>query len=357
MAKTSQKPVRLRSQAKSGLNVIRPSFPKASIVFDTYWRFASERQQVFFNRFKGEKAPWTEDPIIRQFKFTNAYRASDRVSQYLIRNVIYAEKSEPKDLFFRILLFKIFNKIETWQMLEEELEHINWDGYDYTRYDQILSRALRSSSSIYSAAYIMPSCANLFGVERKHQGHLKLLERMLGDDLHLRIADCTTMQEAFDLLRSYPSIGNFLGYQYVTDINYSELTCFSESEFVVPGPGALEGIRKCFLDLGDLSEADVIRLIADRQEEEYIRRELEFHDLLGRRLQLIDCQNLLCETDKYSRIAHPDIKGRGSRIRIKQRFRTTQRPIEYWYPPKWGINKQIGVLSRDRHSKEGGNGA
>jgi hypothetical protein len=29
--------------------------------------------------------PWTSDPIIQVHKFTNAYRAADRVSQYLIK--------------------------------------------------------------------------------------------------------------------------------------------------------------------------------------------------------------------------------------------------------------------------------
>ena len=44
-------------------------------------------------KLKGTKFPWTEDPIIAQYRFTNVYRASDRVSQYLIQNVIYKGES------------------------------------------------------------------------------------------------------------------------------------------------------------------------------------------------------------------------------------------------------------------------
>ena len=58
------------------------------------------------------------------------------------------------------------------------------------------------------------------------------------------------MQEAFDLIRAYPTIGDFLAYQYVTDVNYSTVTDFTEMEFVVPGPGAIDGIRKCFIGHG-----------------------------------------------------------------------------------------------------------
>jgi hypothetical protein len=57
---------------------------KPTVVFETYWRFAAERQAIFFRRLEGRPAPWTDDPILQQHKFTNAYRASDRVSQYLI---------------------------------------------------------------------------------------------------------------------------------------------------------------------------------------------------------------------------------------------------------------------------------
>ena len=83
----------------------------------------------------------------------------------------------------------------------------------------------------------------------------------MADELPWRIADARTMRDAFGLLRSYPSIGDFLAYQFVTDLNYSEITDFSEMDFVIPGPGALDGIRKCFSDLGGLTEADVIRVV------------------------------------------------------------------------------------------------
>jgi hypothetical protein len=63
------------------LQVAPPQLPpsvRPSKVFDTYWRFAAERQEIFFRRIAGAPPPWTADPILREFKFTNAYRASDR---------------------------------------------------------------------------------------------------------------------------------------------------------------------------------------------------------------------------------------------------------------------------------------
>ena len=62
---------------------------KKTKVYDTYWQFACERQNIFMRKLMGGKCNLTNDMILREYKFTNAYRASDRVSQYLIRNVIY----------------------------------------------------------------------------------------------------------------------------------------------------------------------------------------------------------------------------------------------------------------------------
>src|SRR2546423_14828606 len=87
-------------------------------VYRAYWQLAANRQGIFFARLQGKQRPWTTDPILDEYKFCCAYRASDRVSQYLIRSVIYKEGDwSSEDIVFRILLFKIFNQIETWNYL------------------------------------------------------------------------------------------------------------------------------------------------------------------------------------------------------------------------------------------------
>jgi len=283
----------------------------------------------------------TDDQILLTYKFTNAYRASDRVSQYLIKNIIYHGDQSPEEVFFRIFLFKTFNKIETWKLLKANLGEIAFREYDFRIYDRILSQAKSKGQTIYSAAYIMPSGSTSFGYKFKHRNHLKLLEKMMADHVARQVCESKSLQQVFQLLRQYPMIGDFLAYQYTIDINYSELTHYSEMSFVVPGPGAKDGIRKCFSDYGGLSEVDLIKFMADRQEEEFSRLGLNFKTLWGRRLQLIDCQNLFCEVDKYSRIAHPETTGLTGRTRIKQKFRLNPDPINLFYPPKWGINEAM----------------
>jgi hypothetical protein len=316
---------------------------KPTVVFNTYWQFAAERQKIFFKKLENAPMPWTDDPILSTYKFTNAYRASDRTSQYLIRNVIYRDDlpSSINEVFFRIILFKIFNKIETWELLENNIGHITYTDYSFERYDKILTETMQSGQTIYSAAYIMPSGGKTFGYTTKHRNNLKLIEKMMADNLPQKLADSRNMHQGFDLLHSYPTIGDFLAYQFITDVNYSEITNYSEMAFVVPGPGALDGIRKCFLDLGGLNEPEIIKFMAERQELEFERLGLNYQSLWGRKLQLIDCQNLFCEVDKYSRMKHPEISGISGRTRIKQKYSVNVQPISYWYPPKWKINQTI----------------
>ena len=79
------------------------------------------------------RGPGPDNPVLATYKFTNAYRASDRVSQYLIRHVIYRADlpKSPREVFFRILLFKLFNKIETWELLERALGPITFEDYHF----------------------------------------------------------------------------------------------------------------------------------------------------------------------------------------------------------------------------------
>ena len=159
-----------------------PWYPaKTTPVYDTYWKFAAKRQEIFFNRITNNNPPFTNDPILQEYKFTNAFRASDRVSQYLIKKVIYEGDQSPDEVFFRIILFKTFNKIETWELLSRKLGCIQWKDYKYGQYDKVFGYAVKSKQSIYSAAYIMPSGGMRLGHSLKYRNHLKLIERMMND--------------------------------------------------------------------------------------------------------------------------------------------------------------------------------
>jgi hypothetical protein len=310
-------------------------------VYDTYWRFAAERHAIFLRRARGEEGPWTDDPILQRFKFCNTFRAADRVTQYLIREVIYGEHARDlmaEDVFLRIVLFRLFSKESTWEALEAAAGGVQRATLD----EHLLGEALddlKSRQSIYTAAFIL-AAPSVFGHQAKHRNHLALVASMfrpagLGADL----AHARRLQDVYEALLRYPAIGPFLGYQIAVDLNYTEHLAFSENEFTVPGPGAIRGLRKVFADPGNRSPNQLILEMVERQQEEFSRLGLEFDGLFGRPLQAIDCQSLFCETDKYSRRAFPELKS--NRVRIKQEFRPSTEPLPLFFPPKWGLSEHL----------------
>lgn len=312
-----------------------------SPAFDCYWQFAFERQEVYFARIAGLPYPWTDDPIIRNYRFTNVFRISDRVSQYLLTDVVYdCCNRDPDDTCFRILLFKLFNKIETWEYLREELGDICWNTFSVDLYDSLLIKRQRSGAPIYSSAYIMPAANGARGKWSKHRSHLLLIERMMKDQLASRIAAAQSLKQVYEALNRYKGLGPFLSYQYAIDINYSNLCDFDENDFVVPGPGAMSGIKKCFPGADRAAFSDIIMSVVQRQREEFENRGLRFRNLYGRDLHAIDCQNLFCEIDKYTRLIMPELEGVGNRFRIKRRYQMSARGAgisEPFLPPKWGM--------------------
>jgi hypothetical protein len=320
-------------------------------VYDSYWAFAAERLHIYYRRLAHPTGPWTDDQVIADHRFTNTYRAADRVSQFLIREVQYREdrSQAPTEVFFRTMLFKIFNRIDTWQCLERELGPISWQSCKLSRIAEILDRQMERGSRIYSAAYIMPSPA--LGHQRKHANHLALLNRMIDDGLPGQLGQAQSLRSVYERILAYPGLGPFLAFQYAIDLNYSTLLDFDEGDFVVAGPGAIDGISKCFSNGAALDPSAVIYEMTERQDYEFARQGLDFRRLFGRPLQPIDCQNLFCEISKYARVAHPDVPGVSGRTRIKQQYRSSAEPApEPFFPPKWGLDTTLPVLEPLAHS-------
>lgn len=322
-------------------HIVKLSKPKKSVAFDTYWKFAVKRNEVFLNKQVKAIGPWSNDEIINAHRFTNIFRASDRVSQFLI-NLQYEDIDDIKNIFFKTMLFKIFNKIETYEFLERELGNITYDNFSVKDYDTLLTRRIESKESIYSGAYIMPSAGRVYGHKYKHSNHLELLKQMMDDSLFDKVSNTNSLESIFNMLLSYPSLGDFLAFQYTIDLNYSPIANFSEMDFVVAGPGAKSGISKCFESFGDYNYNDIIKWMAENQQIECERLNLELPTLWGRNLQLIDCQNLFCEVDKYLRVSNPSI-GNDGRKRIKQKYTKSKGSISLFFPPKWDINEKIAT--------------
>ena len=313
-------------------------------VYELYWTFASRRQAAFEARLAGLRQPWTTDPILQVYKFCNVFRAADRVSQFMIRDVAYGHDAETsaRDRVFQITAFRTFSNIATWETITEELggaprlEHLRSGAFE-----RVLDRAKARNGGLYTGAFIL--CANkAFGFDEKHRNHVALFKHMfLENACAERVLQAPSLEAVVGLLQTFPLMGPFMAYQTAIDLNYSELLNFSENDYIQAGPGALRGLKKAFIDLGDFSPSDTILWMVDCQEEEFRRLELPFHGLFGRALHGIDCQGLFCELDKYCREAVPGLVS--ARSRIKAKYLGAGRDIDLFFPPKWQL-RSPGLL-------------
>jgi hypothetical protein len=288
-------------------------------------------------RLAGKPAPWTDDPILQKYKFCNVFRATDRVSQYMIRDVCYrSEECSPQDRLFQIVAFRLFSKIETWNAVRDFLGHTPTvtdliDG-SFTR---ALEYANETTGGLYTNAFIL--CAtNAYGQPRKYLTHIEMLRDMfVNHRLADQLLEASSLKEVYTLLHSFPLMGDFMSYQIAIDLNYSALINFSENDFTQPGPGAMRGLKKVFESLGDYSPAEAVLWMVEQQGEEFARLNLPPATLFGRPLQAIDCQNVLCETDKYCREAVPKLAS--ARSRIKTTYGTPKPTDALFLPPKWQL--------------------
>lgn len=322
--------------------------------FQYYFYFIQERMNIFWNKYNCQNPPWTNDEILKVYKFTNVYRASDRVSQYLIRNVIYNNNIffTEEDILLRILVFKIFNKIETWEYIEKRLGAIRINNFDLNQINKILIER-KSQFPIFNNAYMMTGTHSSYKhLNFKHEKWLEMVRlEMVKGGVFQKILKAKSLENVYILLRDCSFIGDFLAYQYAIDFNYSPVIDFSEDSFVKAGIGAIRGIKKCFEPLGKDTFEDAIRFTQENFED-YQRKfgQTEFRNLFGRVPTLIDIQNCFCETDKYLRAKMPELQIDNKRI--KQKYKETPSVLNLFFPPKWGINSKIKEPCIQQNTRE-----
>jgi len=318
-------------------------------MIDEFWEFARRRQKLMYT---GE----TDDPILQQFRFTNCYRACDRVSQYLIKHIVNTTSyvssrdgvtwdMDSADILFRVFLFKTFNKIDTWEYLEHRhpVHLLVWDPFIPGWISRTLRARVKAGHTLYAPAFRQPIGRTSYGYEEKFENHIEMIRYVM--EHRQAIFECRSLESLYLTLCEVPMLGPFLAMQFATDLNYTNLFDFSENDFIMPGPGALRGSTKVF-PRSEWKNYDAarenIRYLVDIQENAL------FPIIPGHRLSLMDVQNMLCEFDKYCRIAHPELNtvGRwkkGSAKRPKQRYEPNPNgrlrwPQDYEFPHKWKIS-------------------
>ena len=334
------------------LKEMRAFKPNENFVYYLYW--ICERQNIFWKRFNNEPTPHTDNEILQNFKFCNVYRVLDRSSQYLIKNVIQNGKEySPEDIIYRILIYKHFNLPATWEALISEFGdiNINVDNNDlisffrnYSKNNVCYSNAYVTTAPFVRSTPIM-SKYRLTPEMSKYELYINIFyEELVNNDLFSKLLWSKTFEQCFNSMKLLPGVAGFMGYQFVQDLNYTNLFNFDDNEFCAAGPGTQRGIERTFDITGTPNYSDIVKWVQKNFEqllEDYSKEfdiELKFKSIPNWLPKVPDFSNCFCETDKMMRGMGVVTEGKEvDGKRIKNSFQSKKNNIEYVFPTKWNV--------------------
>lgn len=279
-----------------------PTFDFGEQVF---LRTMCSRQDAFLRRLAGHPRPWSEDPLIDNYRFTNVYRLLDRNSQYLIKNVIWKGSDSTIEQFYRILLFRLFNRITTWDTFSEASELI-WAEHDHGYLIKVIDSITDAKEPLFTASYSSPQTGALHVYPGTTTAHrmIGLIERILQSDILDKIFHAENMKEIVAALKIAPGIGDFLGNQIALDFTYTQWgKKFATDDWTVPGPGAVSGLKLIYNSKAGLSTLETLQHFHSSIPAGLERYGLTFNGLQTWPFSISDTEHWICETWKYIRLS------------------------------------------------------
>jgi hypothetical protein len=275
-----------------------------------FWYFVCERQNVYWNRFVLKKdPPWTFDPVLSGYKFTNCYRELDRTTIWYHQNIggyptsrtnfPSQFKGKEKDVIFATFVHRLFNRIETMQPI---LPYLTLKTFNMKAVTAIIEGLRQQGQNVFTSAHLTTG-VRFGGYDDKLYNimHLiKLIHESI-DEIYENIMSSNSLEELFWEVRKVQGFGPFLGYQTILDIINSGIKNFSIDSFTVAGPGCKRGIRHVF---PDMPFEDALMYIRKNQHKHLKKFGLEFkfiEEFGGEKfgLHLGNVENLFCEFSKF----------------------------------------------------------
>ncbi len=267
-----------------------------------FFGWIKERQSIYEKRKLGEPWPWTQDPILQEYKFTNVYRKQDAVTKDLLRALRRLNDKRPMNILFTICVYRMFNWPETFSNLELHAV-ANIGEWDEDIAKAALDGMADRGEKIWTGAYMVTGSGS--EGRPKHYLACESLTQIFHDAPGLAIAVQRerSLEYATKQFTEYPMISNFVGYELACDLSYTKVLSRPKDKFTWanPGPGAKRGLSRIFFG----GRPDTARL-NEQQANEYMRKLLKMSSINvpGHfpKLQMRDIEHSLCEFDKYERV-------------------------------------------------------
>lgn len=263
--------------------------------------FVWEREVIRIVKSRGAERPWTKDPVLEKYKFTNIRRRDDRVSRWIIDNVI-APNEQRQDLWFILLITRLINWPPTLQhLIEKDILFRSAGDFNPVQFSDAVESFKATGGKVYSGAYMVyPTKMDPGGVKSLAIArHIILPALDIGYEIdHVLFTDEPKIEDFVRELSDSFGISTFMAGQVAADLTY----CPQLGEAVdlytyAPiGPGSSRGLNYLLNrapNAGWTTETFNRELIKIREQ---IIKQVGITDLT-----LHDVQNIMCEYSKYCR--------------------------------------------------------
>lgn len=277
--------------------------------FNPLWHWMATREAARKRKDAGSAPPYTDDSIIKAYRFCNVRREDDRVTVWIRDNIRKPFAGHPA-LWFMLCVARQINWPDTLAELIAASDYPSWPSaldFHPSAITDVLNIRKDRGEKVYTGAYMISAPATK-GADKQAY----IAETVCGALWHRRegIASCLrrspTLRDVHALLTKSNGWGNFMAYQAVVDMRFTDiLSRASDVEtWAAAGPGTIRGLNRLHgrpvsssLSQGQaLSEMRAIYKIAEAE--------------TGIPLDFSDVPNVLCETDKYLRVQNGEGKPR-----------------------------------------------
>lgn len=272
-----------------------------------FFAMARERYRIKLRRDAGQKPPWTEDEVFRDWRFCNIFREDDRTTIWFRENVreplselarSYAFSKTRELIYLRIIeatvAFRAFNRIETGEIVKDLL----LDGWNS---DEAHER-LKDVRPIVTGAYMIKSPTGL----NKLNGILENIDGVFEGLPRLVSLWMFSLEESWKDLKQLPGLGPFTAYEVITDLRWTPVLehAVDKMHWTNAGPGCAHGLGTILGDRKQFNKnsreeqkemLDMMRVLLE------ISQENKNWSADWPPWEMREVEHTLCEYDKYVR--------------------------------------------------------
>jgi hypothetical protein len=262
------------------------------------WYWVREREAIRLRKESGDSFPWTTDPILRDYRFCCVRREDDRVTIWVRKHIRERFAGHPY-LWLMLCAARQINWPDTLaELIATPGAWPTGDSFSPVTMGKALNARKARGDKMYTGAYMIPAPQ-----ERGADKQAHIAGAVIGD-LWRRRAEFmnwsgATLEGTHARITKTSGWGDFLAYQAVVDIRFTPLLSGASdvSSWAAAGPGTIRGLNRLH---GRPVDASLSQSQA-RQEMRAIYAVVEKET--GVAMDFSDVPNILCETDKYQRVA------------------------------------------------------